>query len=605
MVSSLNTKMVWINEGFVLDDHNTLIYTVYVDLRREGDRLPFPALVKGCKREHALEDGSHVLISQPGRFRKYGEKLIKDVQEGFAKEEHVTLTKESSAELKRRKTVDDLNAARELVGSRVRMEHKENSSGRSTSSKSIEHSEGLWIFCTSIEPSQEDWETWRATLPEEYDHVSVIGQPAKFAQALARMVAEQVGPQGKDGTLMDTTESAEGPKTKHNIQCVIHGPVVYTDQVYESLARDLDGRERLAVQTFTKSTKYAAQREYRFAVLNGGDAEETVKLSISGMMRDALTRTDPGLIRISPAQSDTSDDNDVHSPSPNDGNLKLIDGRRTITERVMEREERRSETRTEDGQLLSSEGKRRERVKERIETQELRQDDDESNTMFSKIGDDVVPTEKQNAQDLSNEAQDEDVKSSEEEAVRELALAEREWIDDSQQDTLRIPVVHRGSGRSYKSLKEAFSDPAFPTNPTVKSWQEKACTVEEITQAYAAVDSLDWKIRYVSEEHRQDVASAAWYAMQCIRNIYARLGNVVDSVWIERDRFVVIRLKNSEGLDATGRIVIAPSGAYSYCLKLSDRETSGNGGIEWHPMFFPIGDQVDAFESYGWPPKTS
>lgn len=546
-----------------------------------------------------------MLISKPGRFRKYGEKLIKDVQEGYAKEEHVTLTEDSSAELKRRKMVDDLNSARELVGSRVRMVHKETRSGRSTRSKSIEHSEGWWIFCASIEPSKEDWETWRTTLPEEYDHVSVIGQPAKFAQALARMVAEQVGPQGKDGTLRDTTESAEGPQTKHKLQCVIHGPVVYTDQVYESLARDLDGRERLAAQIFTKNTKYAAQREYRFAVLNGGNAEETVRLSISGMMRDALTRTEQGLIRTAPSQSDTSEDNDVHSSSPKNGKLKPIDVRRTTTERVTEREERRSETRTEDGQLLSSEGKRRERVKESIETQELRQDDDESNSMSSIIGDDDVPTAKQNAQDLSNEAQDKDVRSSEEEAVSELALAEREWIDDSQQDTLRIPVVHRGSGRSYKSLEEAFSDPAFPTNPTVKSWQEKACTVEEITQAYAAVDTLDWKIGNVSEEHRQDATSAAWHAIQCIRNIYARLGNVVDSVWIERDRFVVIRLNNSEGLDATGRIVIAPGGAYAYCLKLSDRETSGNGGIEWHPMFFPIGDQVDAFESYGWPPKTS
>lgn len=596
--------MVWINEGFVLDDHNTLIHTVYIDLRREEDRLRFPALVKGCKREHALEDRNHVLISQPGRFRKYGEKLIKDVQEGFAKEKHVTLTEESSAELKRRKMVDDLNAARELVGSRIHMVHKETGSGRNTSSNSIEHGEGWWIFCASIEPSKEDWETWRATLPEEYDHVSVIGQPAKFAQALARMVAEQVGPQGKDGSLRDTTESAEGPQTKHKIQCVIHGPVVYTDQVYESLARNLDGRERLAAQIFTKSTRYAAQREYRFAVLNGGDAEETVLLSISGMMRDALTRTERGLIRTSPSQSDTAEDNQLQSASTNDGQLNLIDGRKTITERVTERQESRTETRTKDGQLLSSEGKQQERVKERIETQEFRQDDDERHTILSLIDNDV-PTAKQNAQDLSNEAQDEDNKPTEEEAVRDLALAEREWSDDSQQDHLRIPVVHRGSGRVYKSLEEAFSDPAFPTSPTVKSWQEIACTVEEITQAYAAVDSLDWKIRYVSEEHRQDVASAAWYAMQCIRNIYARLGNVVDSVWIERDRFVVIHLKNSEGLGATGRIVIAPSGAYAYCLKLSDRESSGHGGIEWHPMFFPIGDQVETFESYGWPPKTN
>jgi len=44
-----------------------------------------------------------------------------------------------------------------------------------------------------LEPNDEEWESWRATLPGDYDHVSEIGQPAKFAQALARMVTEKIG----------------------------------------------------------------------------------------------------------------------------------------------------------------------------------------------------------------------------------------------------------------------------------------------------------------------------------------------------------------------------------------------------------------------------
>ena len=93
--------------------------------------------------------------------------------------------------------------------------------------------------------------------------------------------------------------------------------------------------------------------------------------------------------------------------------------------------------------------------------------------------------------------------------------------------------------------------------------------------------------------------------MQCIRNIYARLGDIVESVRIERGRFVVIRLKESKELNATGRIVIAPGGAYAYCLQLPDKETSGYGGIEWGTMFFPMGDEVENFEEFGWPGKTS
>ena len=78
--------MLWINEGFILDDAGNLIGTSYIDLREDGSRTSIPALVKGCKREHALEDGETVLVSKPERFREFGEALIRDEQEGFAKD---------------------------------------------------------------------------------------------------------------------------------------------------------------------------------------------------------------------------------------------------------------------------------------------------------------------------------------------------------------------------------------------------------------------------------------------------------------------------------------------------------------------------------------
>ena len=343
--------MLWINEGFALDDSNSLINTTYIDLRQEEDRTPIQALVKGCRREFALEDGENVLISQPARFREYGEELIKDVQEGFAKAEFVKLNEDTAADLTRRQTVDDLNAARELVGSRLRVVHKESRSSKNTSTNSLKYGEEWWIFCAAIEPNDEDWETWRDTLPEEYNHVSVIGQPAKFAQALARMVAEQIGPQGQDGWLRDTTDGAKGPRTKHTAQWVMHGPVVYTDEVYDSLTRNLDERARVAAHIFTKSTKYAAQREYRFAVLNQGASEQTVRLSISGMMRDALKRTHRGLVRIPPSQTKTAVSDELLSSLPSNRSIKLTGARKTFTERLTEREETRREIRNKDGEV--------------------------------------------------------------------------------------------------------------------------------------------------------------------------------------------------------------------------------------------------------------
>ena len=87
--------MLWINEGFTLDDAGNVVSTSYVDLRDEGERVAIRSLVKGCRREHALEDGENVLISKPERFREYGPALIRDEQEGFAREEQVTVEAET------------------------------------------------------------------------------------------------------------------------------------------------------------------------------------------------------------------------------------------------------------------------------------------------------------------------------------------------------------------------------------------------------------------------------------------------------------------------------------------------------------------------------
>ena len=232
-----------------------------------------------------------MLISQPARFREYGEGLIQDEQVGLAREESVKLMDETGAQVARRRKIADMNEAHELLNSRIRRTRKVTYSSKSTKRRHLGYGKEWWIFYSSIKPSDDDLETWKVTLDEEYDHVSEIGQPVKFAEALARMVTEQIGPKGKDGWREDTTEGAEGGRTKHRTQWVMHGPVVYTDRLYETLTRDRDERTRLAASLFTKDSTYANQQEFRFVVLNEGADDETVLLNISGMMRDALKRT--------------------------------------------------------------------------------------------------------------------------------------------------------------------------------------------------------------------------------------------------------------------------------------------------------------------------
>ena len=601
----MNSEMVWINEGFVLDDAGNLITTMYIDLREEGNRIPIPALVKGCKRKHALEDGETILISKPARFREYGEKLIRDVQEGLAKEESVTVIAETAAQVMRQRAITDLNEAREILNARVHGVYKETHSSRKTKRKSLEYGKEWWIFCTSIMPKDEECEAWKATLDEEYDYVSEIGQPAKFAQALGRMVTEQIGPQGKDSWKKSSIEGVENARTKHRSQWVIHGPVIYTDRLYDALTRDCDEWTRLVTSIFTKSSEYAEQREYRFVVLNEGADEETVSLQISGMMRDALRRTKEGLVRPAPPPTETAGD-DQSKPSPRMNETRVpISERTTVTERLTEREERRWETRTPDGQVVSSDIEGWERARERAVTQDHKPAEEDSQKKLRTDRDDDEIEEGPSAPEFVQDYREQDREHSDEEAVQELALEERGWNGGRQDDNDGSVAIHSGTGHAYKSFEDMLNDPAFPMSPAETTWKESACSPEEIAKSYATIEILVIKMAHIREENRQDAASACWHAMQCIRNIYARLGDIVESVWIERERFVVIRIKDSEELKATGRIVIAPSGAYAYCLQLPDKETSGYGGMEWGTKFFPMGDDVETFETFGWPGKAS
>ena len=599
--------MLWVHEGFALDDAGNLLTTIYIDLRDKDERPAIRGLVKGCKREHALEDGKTLLISKPERFREYGVALIRDEQEGFAREELVALEAETPEEAARRRAAADLNDALELVGSSTKSVHRVEHSRRRTQTESFSYGKDWWIFCASIRPDDGDWEAWRGTLDEDYDHVSEIGRPAKFAQALARMVTEQIGPCGDEARLTGTSEGDAGARTRHRSQWVIHGPVVYTDRLYETIVGQEDEVRRMAACLFAKPMTHAAQREYRFVVLNGGADEQTVLLNISGMMRDALAPTERGLIRPSPVSAETVGEDGAALERPISSSTKQRYRRATVKARKAEWQERRLETRAPDGQVLSSDVERQESVEERVVTRDLETDDRGLRELTGAAGCEEgglgpsVPVAVRDAGE-PGDADDEDA-DDEDAAARELALGERDWSDQPGRDEFVIPVVHRGSGRTFKSFGAMLEDPTAPMSPSVKTWEVSACSPDEIVKSYGAVATLALKVTRVAVEHRQQAASACWHALQCINHIYARLGDIVDSVWIERDRFVVIHIEKSRELNATGRIVIGPSGGYAYCFKCSTSESMGHSEGVLGKLFFPLGDHVETFESFGWPGK--
>ena len=66
---------------------------MYVDFRDPSDRQPITTLIKGCRDEHAIETSVQILISKPGRFRNFGENLIRDPGEAYAF--HIEVTHEA------------------------------------------------------------------------------------------------------------------------------------------------------------------------------------------------------------------------------------------------------------------------------------------------------------------------------------------------------------------------------------------------------------------------------------------------------------------------------------------------------------------------------
>lgn len=395
-------------------------------------------------------------------------------------------------------------------------------------------------------------------------------------------------------------------RTKHPTQWIVHGPVVYADRLYDTLMQDADEATRIAALTFTKSATHSAQREYRFAILRDGTVDESVLLTVSGMMRDALQPTTTGLVRpvLEPVGATTNEE--AGPPSRASGSTKLLYKRTRTEERVTQREEMRSETRGPDGQILSSESELRESVREKTLTQDLDEEEQGVDTMELMGREDKDGVPKQREQRLLRDGAPPEPITTDEDAVKEIASEESASSDRGIETSDGISVSH-GTGHAYKSLEEMFQkmfeDPAFPMAPASEPWAEEVLSREEVLRIYKMVATLAHKVTQVGIENREAASSACWQAIQCIRNIYVRLGDIVDTVAIERERFVVLQIKESEELKATGRVVVAPSGAYAYFFKRSGAEQVGHGEGELGKIFFPLGSQVETFESFGWPPK--
>ena len=279
------------SDGQHVEDAGHCINSLYVDFRDPTDRVPIRSLIKGCRQEHAFELCNVIRISKPMRFREFGDQLVKDERE--ANPHHETLVSERTnhpSDLLEAQQLDaECNRASELVGSNRRLETTSTKVLESRFS-SLTFGKNGWIFCVSIKPkNQLEERRWQESLPDDYDHVSNIYRPRAFARALASMVADQLGPQGAEGTMNHSFEGTGKFQTNHRVQMIFHGPVIYACDPYSLITNAASKAEFMLLPIFTKGIKYKDQREYRFAIWSDQEPlYEVVDLDVSPSMLGSM-----------------------------------------------------------------------------------------------------------------------------------------------------------------------------------------------------------------------------------------------------------------------------------------------------------------------------
>ncbi len=604
--------MLWISEGFVLDDAGNLISTSYVDLREPEERTKIHGLVKGCRRRYALEDSDTILISPPSRFRMAGKNLIRDPQEGRAREETETPIPETPEQANRRREVEDQNEAMELLlegmnsVSRVtrRLTHR---SVRQTS-KSLVFGKEWWIFSTSIAPDTEhDKVAWRKSLDPDYDHTSTIGQPAKFAQALGRMVTEQLGPQGRAAPLKTSLRGRYTTQSTYPSQMVLHGPVVYAERLHEALTRNADEATTVARYIFAKDVTHSAQREYRFAILCDRHVKNEQLLTVSGMMRDSLRPTTSGFVRRAPRSVEERPTEEERSGARPSGKRTILHQSSTERERVTKRYTKRVRRRGSAGQLLWSASRETETVQEREVTRD-------SGTDPCGVRKPALPEAADDGgvracgeQSICPDGTETESKATDEEAVKEIARQAVEPGSGGRGRTLAIPILDDATGRissqRAERVRKAVDDACFAIPIISEPWAEKNLTEAEIRALYRIVATLADRVARVGREQRHVASSAALLAMQCVRNIYVEFGDIVDRVAMERERFVVFHLQRPELERSSGCVVVSPDGLCAYGLRGRGREWTSQGTCEQGIVWMPTDEQARMFEFLGWPRK--
>ena len=543
-------------DAMVATDGGHAVTSFYLDVGLEKAPWRPKYLLKAIEAKYGLEHAANIQLSAPSRFRKYGETLIRDEQEGQAQRETKTEDVSGTHDKQNREQEEALK----LLGIEGVSISASNTSSN-TDTKTIAFGTDSWMYCTSIAPDAEQLEEWRASLPDKYDHESAIRQPRKFALALGAVFADQLGPQSKRGDFIHPV----GIQSFHDAQFVVHGPVWYTDDVLGFLESRQDDPHYALYPQFLKHSKHRAQREYRFLVRSERPVDgETLLLRITGEMRDAIAP---------PSSIGTVAFRRVPKDSITTGSFstEVKPTTNTLTRSRREWQEQHSTVRA-DGQVVGEE----KITTERIITVTTQVPADTAATSDDGF---VVPALAEIHEMETRERKVADV----EEDVGIFSRSRIYTIDASQIEDLSTLEARDEAAAFMEAAQKPMSALVSPGASALKALQELAR-------------------KTASLECRTEVSSACWHSIWPIFNLYECFGDdVVASVDVEEGKFVAIKLKESE--TGSGKILVGPEGTFAYVLTLAQDENRhvDNGRVD-RLIVFPDKTAMAAFKACGWTP---
>lgn len=578
-----------LSEGFFATPQGSLVHTTYVDLSGTL-ALDGIYLVKATEPRFELSTADSIRLSRPGKFRSTGEVLVRDDQEGLARRETreaVQTAKKESARAERR--VRALNSALRLGDTKIAVNKTYKAERTNTQAEWMTFGEDWLIYCTSISPAPDEEEVWRQTFPASYTSVSRIYRPTQFAQALGSGVCEHIGTTGKPVPLRGTFYGFRTVETHRTAQLVVHGPVLYVDDPYRCISNTDAGWARLCSMIFVKSLAYAAQKEYRFAILSiPPEVGEVFDLPVSGMLRDSL---EPVKFSVSPSSA-------AVRVSPDESAVGAEQNHRGYTYRRSR--VRRESTNAGSGDPGGS------RTKEEIVEETVTSPDEVPDPFPSDERPDVIMVHQIAGQlrFVHHAYRDQETEHWRIETQDATPAIIEECSSQRIAETLEIPPELRLAAREEPPVYPGYVldlclSPSVPRPPRRYEGLER-CSWFEIEHTVGCGQALGSAVEQVPDALREAAAASAWYAYLFIQDLVRLFGPVVKTVCVIREGVAVVQLERATFSGAAAWVTFSGAGAYTLHIHNGNVEAITYSGQTQRAGPIHEGTYVKALQGHGW-----